>query len=269
MTLHPDGNGLRKSMNGLSRFVGRLDFLVICGVALLSLITAPLCKAIDEATVFGTVQTVRGDSPNTVNFVQGVKVTFETKAGKTVTARTNQSGEYKAILPPEIEYTVTVSFERERFFSPLHRPGFVPRANAQIRFDFTIAQIVIVETLYGADGKKIPYPFHYQEHRLPLEGNPQREMIIACGKSTDLSNGGAWYEPLPSTFRHGQDRLPVTVMFDTYTIRADDVKVSRQTNRLVADGDVIVEDGSDAPPRTESCIVFHLDDPTQGFHPCR
>jgi hypothetical protein len=244
---------------------------LVCNVA------APLCGqasngAVDtQATVFGTVHAVMPTAPDLVPSerpVQGVKVTFETKDGKTVTARTNQSGEYKAVLSPEIEYTVTVSFERERLFSPLHRPGFVPKANAQIRFDFTIAQIVLVETLYGADGKKLPYPFHYQEHRQPVEGTPEREMIIACGKSTDLSNGGAWYEPLPSTFRHGQDRLRVTVMFDTYTVRADDVKVSRQTKRLVADGDVTIEDGSAAPPRTESCVVFRLDDPDKGFRPC-
>ena len=147
---------------------GKVLLVVLCLVCFVAgvLSAQSVNQAPDsQATVFGTVKAVMRTAPDAVPVerpIQGVKVAFETKDGKTVTVTTNENGEYKAALPPEIEYTVTVLGEPERFFHPLHRPGFVPKANEQVRFDFTIVQVVIVETPYGRDGKKIPYPYHYQ-----------------------------------------------------------------------------------------------------------
>jgi hypothetical protein len=210
-----------------------------------------------KTIVSGTVS-IMLDMPERVN---GAKVIFRDADGRIVQAIANKIGEYEASLTPERDYTITVE---GMSVCAMHRPAFRAKAGVSLRFDFvtTICGIIdhirIGPPISESDDFRhyydTPTPYWFFEERVPI-GEDHRNLIIAFGaqkQDTSVTYG-------PFHVPKYQGVLPVTVSFGTYTVRADKAVLDRRALTLLIEGNVSVADGGTAPPRTERCVMLHLD----------
>jgi len=145
-----------------------------------------------------------------------------------------------------------------------------------VKFDFTITNLCPGDWAGDSDeydAAGIPDAYfdstipHYYEESFSLGKSHHRTLIIAFGKRR---KGYVLieYTPLPSR-EHPEYRLPVTISFGTYTLKADGAMLDRRTRVLRAEGHVYVADGTDSPPHTVSCVALQLDDTEPKLQPCQ
>lgn len=225
------------------------------------------------ANISGTVFVFSGGPPARLG---GAKIVFQDADGSAVETVTNSTGEYTASLTPGHDYTVSVT---SKGFCPVHRPVFRLSPNSIVRFDFTITLLCPGDRIAWSTkhdkterdaerddlyiNSSIPY---YFEESVTLGTSHLRTLIIAFGKRNkgDLR---VEYAPLPSR-EHPEIRMPVTITFDTYTVKADSAVIDRRTRVLRAEGNVYVADGTDSPSHVESCVTLRLDDAEPRVQSC-
>jgi hypothetical protein len=174
------------------------------------------------------------------------KIEFRSADGATVTTTANDFGEYTVSLDAGLDYTITVT---AMGFCPAHRPFVRLNAGRAIKFDFILTTICPGDRIvWGGDkenrddlyfASSIPY---YFEESLALGKNHGRCLIIVFGtrrKGQDLIE----YASLPIThdrvvvavpFQGPGIHLPVTISFDTYTVRSETAVLDRKTRVLEA-----------------------------------
>jgi hypothetical protein len=237
-------------------------------------IVPPVAGARSEArggtTVSGTVSVFPSDP---LARLAGAKVAFQDSDGSAVETVTNSTGEYTASLIPGHDYAVSVT---STGFCAVHRPASLLRPSSTVRFDFTMTPLCAGDRIAWSPNNdktaqedayfnsSIPY---YFEERVALGKSHLRTLIIAFGKR-NKTDALVEYFPLPSR-EHPEVRMPVTITFDTYTVKADSAVIERGTRVLRADGNVSVADGTDSPQRTASCVALRLDDPDPQVQTCQ
>ncbi len=222
------------------------------------------------ANISGAVSVFSGDPPARL---ADAKIVFQDADGPAVETVTNPKGEYTASVTPGHDYSVSVT---SKGFCPVHRPAFRLSPGSTVRFDFTITLLCPGDrTVSSTDHDKAaeddayfnsPIPYYFEES-VALGKSHLRTLIIAFGKRTKKGDAQVEYFPLPSR-EHSNVRLPVTMAFDTYTVKADRAVLDRRTRVLSAKGNVSVADGTDSPPRTAACLMVPLDDAEPRVHPC-
>lgn len=158
-------------------------------------------------------------------------------------------GAYEFTVPPGI-YRIIVKVG----FCPTKRAAFRLRESQHITFDLPVADCKIVDRIRPrdwkpeepankgtVDGEEEPF----KEKIFQVSGDPS-ELMIRYGK-WDESGKTFKYEGAPVGFLTGQGPqtryLPVMVTYDLLTMYANKVCYDPRTQRLLADGNVIVEDG--------------------------
>jgi hypothetical protein len=195
---------------------------------------------------------------------------------------TNAIGEYTVLLEPGLAYAVTVA---ARGFCPAHRPSFRLTQGSAVSFDFTLTiqcpgDLTVVEDpgVVGAldkessDDAYFAYfasgiPYYFEEDIARAESRRAGNLIIAFG-TRRKGHDRVEYASLPIK-GHPETRLPVSISFGTYTVRADKAVLDRKSWVLTAEGNVSVEDGSNSPPVASSCLTLQLADSELRPQPCR
>jgi hypothetical protein len=218
-----------------------------------------------QTTVSGTVVLAEDSSR-----VAGARVLFQGSDGRNFKATTNQVGEYEVVLDAMKEYTLSVGGQQ---LCQLHRPAFLAKPGSALRFNFSSSICGIIDGVlivppgvahndnrpyYRAycpsDDKN--YPYWSFEEGIPLRNENDGWIVIAFGSRVD--EGKVRYGP----FRMRQHVpgtplfLPVTISFDTYTIRADTAVLDRRGGVLKAEGHV--EDGTASSAKSQSCVSIAL-----------
>lgn len=240
--------------------------LLLC--AIVAWTTLALCsEKHGKTTVSGTV-VLADDSSR----VPGATVLFQSSDGHDFRATTNQVGEYEVALDAMKEYTVTVA---GRQLCQVHRPPFLAKSGAALELNFAsticgfIDRVVVVPRniahndnrfyylpYYPSDDKG--YPYWFFEEAISMAADKERWAVVAFGSRTD--KGQISYGPfrIRAHTSGGPIFLPVTISFDTYTIRADGAVLDRKANTIKAEGNVNIENGTASSARSESCIMVPL-----------
>jgi hypothetical protein len=192
--------------------------------------------------------------------------------GYTIATMTNEAGVYSASLEPGLDYTVTVT---KKGFCRTRRPFFRVNPGSTIRFDFTLTtQCPGDRWVVGAPDKESfddayfdsPLPYYFEEEIALAKSRRGRSLMIVFG-TRRKGPGRVEYSSLPIK-AHPEDHLPVTISFDTYTVRSDTAVLDRNTRVLRAEGHVSVEDGSDSAPVASPCVALQLEDSELRPRPC-
>jgi hypothetical protein len=202
--------------------------------------------------------------------ITGARVSFVASDGTVEEATTNKRGEYELLLKPDVLYTVTV---RSGPTCELHRPEFRPVSGSIIEFDFLIpSEITYVDwEIHGSvparaklirPTPKVPY---CDEEKMSF-GNPPRNLIIWYGIFRAKQDSDI-FDSLPVTRFPGK-YLPVTISYQTYTIRADKVEFNKKSQELTATGNVSVADGSSPESMLAPCASMRLGDATPHVRRC-
>jgi hypothetical protein len=230
------------------------------------LLLAPAHIGDATARVHGAVL-MMSDTPEGI---KGVKLSFVTSNGTVVETTTNNKGEYQVLLKAELEYNVTVVSGPA---CELHRPQFRPASGSTIRFDFVVpSEITYVDwDIHGSvpSGTKITRPtvkVPYCDEETMSFGNPPHDLIISYGIFRSKPESDI-FDSLPMTRFPGK-YLPVTISYQTSTIRADEVEFVRKNKELTATGNVSIADGSSSEPMLASCVTIQLGDTTPYARRC-
>lgn len=220
-----------------------------------------------QAIVSGTV--VRAEDSSRV---PGAWVLFQGSDGHDFKATTNQVGEYEVVLGATKEYTLSVGGQQ---LCQLHRPAFLAKPGSVLTFNFASPLCGFIDGVrivppgvahndnrpyylayYPSEDKN--YPFWPFEESIPLNNENDRWLVIAFGSRIDQSR--VRYGPfrVRQHFPGAAALLPVTISFDTYTIRADNAVLDRKSKTLEAEGHVSIEDGTASPAKSESCVLISL-----------
>jgi hypothetical protein len=196
------------------------------------------------------------------------KVTFQTKDGRAIEANLKNNGDYEAYLTEEGEYTALVTSPG---LCPVHRPPFVWKRGVSIKFDFTMVQcpninIMTSHTGTETEDERANGVMYYKEQHVSFGHNASHYLIVAFGFSQRADSGIRYHaydssvgrSPIfPSELPEG--RLPVLIMFASYTIQATSVTFYEDIRSMKAEGNVLIADGSTSPPRSVSCMILRLD----------
>jgi hypothetical protein len=230
------------------------------------LLLVPAQSGDATAKVHGAVS-MMSDTPEGI---KGARLSFVASDGTVVAATTNNKGEYQVLLKAEIEYNVTVVSGPA---CELHRPQFRPGSGSTIRFDFVVpSEITYVDwDIHGSvpAGMKSTRPtakVPYCDEEIMSFGKPPHDLIISYGIFRSKQDSDI-FESLPMTRFPGK-YLPVTVSYQTSTIRADEVEFSRKNKELTATGNVSIADGSSSEPILAPCVTMQLGDTTPHVRRC-
>jgi len=186
--------------------------------------------------------------------IRGAKVTFTSETGVPTTVSTDDEGKFRAQLPSEVKYAVTVE---AKGLWPVHRPNFRVVPGKTLKFDFLLLLQMIIDT----EGISPEERLGFNEDKINL-GNS--EIVVASGRRTIPIGGNTNYHSIPI----GDGRLPVTISFGAYTVRADAAEFDQNTGVLRAEGSVLVEDGSGAEGERSSCVDLRVTSEEVKIKPC-
>lgn len=196
----------------------------------------------------------------------GTKVVFRPTDGTAVEVVSNQVGEYEAFLKEGKDYTVSLV---SHGLCNIHRPLFRVKYGAVLRFDFTttfgqnIGLVLEQSSVHPYPTNELPF---CDEEAVPLGKSHERSLVLGFGMYSKDGTTSR-YDGLPVTGKSGS-RLPVTISFDTHTIRADTVLLDRKARVLRAEGNVSTADGTAAAPQAASCVMLRLSDVYPHPQPC-
>jgi hypothetical protein len=204
--------------------------------------------------ISGTVQTLDYGEPARV---KGARLEFHRGDGISVEASTNKTGEYELVLPYGHEYSVSVS---AKGFCSVHRPKFRPMSGSfALRFDFTITTVCPGDRVVVGSPELYfdsPIPSYFEENRSLGHDNLPDQLTISFGKRTSAEHQ-VRYQPL-TVRKHPYTRIPVTLAYATYTVRADQMVIDERIRLLTAKGNVSIADGSESSPRSVPCATLDL-----------
>lgn len=233
--------------------VSALPFLLLLlGAAVVGQSALPPDQA-TTAHIQGTIKDQTG-AP-----FSNIKVTFQSDVlKKTVT--TNGAGEYEAGLPVG-RYTMDVTASGFRRY---HRPWFSLESQAKVTFDVTLpvtstCHVEIVST------SGPPAPTEEQKKAAIEEACIREELLTVPAKTGAPFQLFVRYEK--RTFSKGGNEYfgdtgplidPVLVVYNLFSLQADEVLYRPKTQTIEASGRVVVEDQSGK--RTAAWMSFKLED---------
>jgi hypothetical protein len=221
-----------------------------------------LCEKPTDARIFGAV-TVPHDPPLKVN---GATIIFHSHDGTEVRAVTNSEGRYETFLETGKEYDVTMS---SMGMYTMHRPTFKPAAGVNLKFDFLTAPAANIDVFTNNPSHLHPsetLPYR-DEETVAIGKRPTESLIIAFG-ILKREKSRRTYKALPVD-GYPKASLPVTISFDTYTIHAAKATLDKNSRVLEAEGNVVITDGSDSPPKLLNCMQLRLGDQRPRPRQCR
>jgi hypothetical protein len=225
---------------------------ILGSLFLFSLFTLASEDRVGETKIVGRVESL--DFGKAVRIGEA-KVSFSGPNGLNVTTTTSERGEYTATLPRASHYTVTVTATG---FCTVHRPQFTPATASHLRFDFTITAKCPGDVVVAGDPElyyETSIPAYFEES-IPLKKPAESSLIISFGKRTKFAHR-IEYASLPVGDSKGL-ALPVTLAIGTYTIRAQHAELDRDSELLLARGEVLISDGSERPSQKRSCVALRL-----------
>jgi len=222
-----------------------------------------------KAKVSGSVYLLR----DTAAPMPLVAVWFLRSDGEKFKATTNNVGAYEILLDPGYDYTVTAAGNQ---VCAIHRPVFRPKPGSALKFDFTTTmcgnieyrvvgeprsdlkkndnRLLFRQYYRGSYDPNVPYWF-FEESIAVGESKDDLWLVVAFGQRD--GDAQVKYGPFRVP-KFPVSRLPVTISFDTYTVQADSAVFDQKNRTLRVEGDVLVADGTNDPPRKASCVLLDL-----------
>jgi len=168
--------------------------------------------------------------------LKGAKVIFKADTGDVQETVTHENGVFSITLRAEVTYTVSVE---SRGIWGVHRPPFRLLPDARVQFNF------VVGVLHSSDSPPEALPKEDQR----VFGD--KVLIVASGPTEEQDEQIRY-----KSFQMVEKPIPVTISFDTYTVRAQMAVLDRRTNVLRAEGNVSIEDGSSASAMKSPCVTL-------------
>ena len=183
--------------------------------------------------------------------VAGVKVVFEGK-GKSWETSTDDQGAYSIELPVGIYKARAES----NWFSPARRPAFRVQPGVPVKLDFLLEAYSIVTFASIANGKykeREERLAPFKEETISLKEVPF-ELLVRFGQRTRGRPRGTILYKRRST--EDAEFLPVLVMYDVLTLKANKVKLDLHHRRLTAEGNVLVYDNGNIDFGASALVEF-------------
>lgn len=177
-------------------------------------------------------------------------------------AETNEDGFYRISLPPG---TYRVRAEAAQFhFSPTLRAPIDLRQNSSATLNFT---------MFGPRSVLVPYDakpgepamqtdesaiigFKYEAVYLPPSAGKLREALIRFGEKEERGGEDIYTAFVPSVITGGGRPYPAVMLsYDQVSIQAHEIRVNRNTYRIKAIGDVVIDEGGQRKTGIKEAIV--------------
>jgi len=187
--------------------------------------------------------------------IKNATIVFTPDTGGPVEVKSDDVGQFSVFLPSGKTYSVAVAAPG---FFVVHRPPFRMREGMKLKFDF----MVTVFEIHDSEGTAPPGEYSgFAEKQVEFGSEAA---IIISGHRKENEEQIQYHSLLAR-----ENPLPVTISFDTYTIKAERAVLDRRSNVLTAEGHVSIEDGSEKPPQKLSCIVLRTVDNAPKIEPCQ
>jgi hypothetical protein len=181
--------------------------------------------------IYGVVKDPNGASISSATLI------FEGE-GRTQKIHADVEGSYNINLPVGL-YQAKVEAP---WFCPIRRPAFKVEPGQSIKLDFFLDACPIVNSIKTENGKykgeTDEYVPPFKEERISLKRYAPFEILIYFGQRTELNKNGQISYDMIETI-NGK-LLPVTVMYNLLTIKADKVTFDRNNVRLIFNGHVLI-----------------------------
>jgi hypothetical protein len=203
-----------------------------------------------------------GQLSGTVTDINGARIADAKVAiegdGTIRTVTTAQDGTYEVDLTRGI-YRIRVSSPG---FCPTRRAAFRFQSSTAVTFNFTLVVCALENVLIGENGKYIGekdrYRMPFKEEVLPVKSASvfPLNLLIQYGERLKDKNVIQY-----KGFKIDSKCLGVIVTYNLLTIQADKVRFDKQTLKLEAEDNVIVEDGKQCSRAKKAEVDFNGREP--------